>query len=128
MMRYGAIASRRGTRREIGEMSAAGDQGELRQHGEKLGSEISRCGNDRGASRGARRGRERDFHNTTGGAAGGVVVAGAGHGKSGRGGAGEAHWLVSGCGVCFASCLHLYLVVGVVESECGMFSSCSMRF
>ena len=66
MMRYGAIASRHGTRREIGEMSAAGDQGKLRQHGEKLGSEISGCGNDRGASRGARRGRERDFHNRLG--------------------------------------------------------------
>ena len=45
-------------------MSVAGDQGKLRQHGEKLGSEISGCGNDRGASRGARRGREHDFHNT----------------------------------------------------------------
>ena len=64
MMRYGAIASRRGTQREIGEMSAAGDQGKLRQHGEKLESEISGCGNDRGASRGARRGRKRDFHNS----------------------------------------------------------------
>jgi len=63
-MRYDAMVSRCGTRREIGGMSAAGDQEKLRQHGEKLGSEISGCGNDRGASRGARRGRERDFHNT----------------------------------------------------------------
>ena len=30
-MRYGAITSRRGTRREIGRMSAAGDQGEARK-------------------------------------------------------------------------------------------------
>jgi len=57
------MASRRGTRHEIGEMLAAGDQEKFRQHGEKLGSEISGCGNDRGASRGARRGRKRDFHN-----------------------------------------------------------------
>ena len=38
-------------------------RGKLRQHGEKLGSEIGECGNNRGANRGARRGRERDFHN-----------------------------------------------------------------
>ena len=30
-MRYGAITSRRGARREIGRMSAAGDQGEARK-------------------------------------------------------------------------------------------------
>ena len=30
-MRYGTITSRRGTRREIGRMSAAGDQGEARE-------------------------------------------------------------------------------------------------
>jgi len=30
-MRYGAITSLRGTRREIGRMSAAGDQGEARE-------------------------------------------------------------------------------------------------
>ena len=30
-MRYGAITSRRGTRREIGRVSAAGDQGEARK-------------------------------------------------------------------------------------------------
>ena len=30
-MRYGAMMSRRGTRHEIGKMSAAGDQGEARE-------------------------------------------------------------------------------------------------
>ena len=31
MMRYGAITSRRGTRREIGRTSVAGDQGETQE-------------------------------------------------------------------------------------------------
>jgi len=39
-MRCGTITSRRGTRREIGRMSAAGDQGKLGKHGRGLRSEI----------------------------------------------------------------------------------------
>ena len=58
-----AIMSRCGTRGEIGGMSAADDQEEAQRRGEKSRSEISGCGNDRGASRGVTRGHERDFHN-----------------------------------------------------------------
>jgi len=64
-MRYGAIASRRGTRREIGGMSAAGDQGEARKAWQEVEKRDKTVVATRGANRGARRGRERDFHNIT---------------------------------------------------------------
>ena len=63
-MRYGAITSRRGTRREIGRMSAAGDQGEAQRAWQEVEKRDKAGVATRGANRGARRGRERDFHNT----------------------------------------------------------------
>jgi len=64
-MRYGAITSRRGTRREIGRMSAAGDQGEAQKAWQEVEKRDRTSVAMRGANRGARRGRERDFHNIT---------------------------------------------------------------
>ena len=64
-MRYGAITSRRGTRREIGRMSAAGDQGEAQRAWQEVEKRDKAGVATRDANRGARRGRERDFHNIT---------------------------------------------------------------
>ena len=65
MIQYGVITSRPGTRREIGGMSAAGDQGEAlkawREVEKRDKASVATMG---GASRGARRARERDFHNS----------------------------------------------------------------
>jgi len=38
--------------------------GKFGKHGKKLRSEIGKCGNDRGAIQGARRGCKCDFHNS----------------------------------------------------------------
>ena len=63
-MQYGAMTSRRGTRREIGRMSVAGDQGEAQKAWQEVEKQDKTGVATRGVSRGARRGRERDFHNT----------------------------------------------------------------
>ena len=75
-MRYGAITSRRGTRREIGRMSAAGDQGEAQRAWQEVEKRDKTGVATRGANRGARRGRERDFHNIAA-----WMLACAGHSK-----------------------------------------------
>jgi len=63
MMRYGAIMRRCGTRCKVGRMSAAGDQGEAWEAWQEVEKRDKTSVAARGANRGARRGRERDFHN-----------------------------------------------------------------
>ena len=62
-MRYGAIMSRCGTRREIGRMSAAGDQGEAQNVWQEVEKQDKTSVAARGANRRARRGHKRDVTN-----------------------------------------------------------------